>query len=126
MADENPHDNGKLRNFSQVIAQLNEGKLNDELSRKLKDLIGDIQNAEDLGAKPVGSLTVKLTFAKDGRVMKVVPTCTVVRPKEPALEADQLYVTPDNNLTLNDQRQPKLPLRDVTGERASDRAVNAV
>jgi hypothetical protein len=124
MADENPHDNGKLRTFSRVLAQLAEGRLEDRLTRAMIDLIGDIQNAAIEGnAKAKGSITLKLDFTKDARMMKIVPSVKVEKPKEPAMEADQLYVTPDNNLTLNDQRQPKLPLRDITGENRETRAV---
>jgi hypothetical protein len=123
MADLEPHDNGKLRTFSRVLAQLAEGRLEDRLTRALIDLIGDIQNADAEGSKPKGSITLKLEFIKNGRMMDVNPTIKVEKPKEPAFEKDQLYVTPDNNLTMNDQRQPKLPLRDITGESRETRVV---
>lgn len=122
-------DTGKLRTFSRVVGQLADGKLEDKLTRALIDLIGDIQNAKMEGGKAKGSITLKLDFIADGRMMKIQPTVKVEKPKEPALEADQLYVTPDNNLTVNDQRQPRLfkDVTDATGEsRRDESSIRAV
>ena len=107
-------DNFEIHNFSQLIAQHEDGALNADLSNKLRDIIASLnQQFIDHGGKPTASLTVKLGFKLDSHCVEVTVNATESLPKE-ARGKTIYWSTSGNMLTRSNPRQQELPFRDVS------------
>lgn len=102
------------QNFNQVISAVEDGHLHNDLSDKLRDLVGDLENAAtQRGGKAAGTFTLTLKLSLEGGIMEIAADIATKAPK-PKRGRSIFYVTPENNLTRRDPRQPDLPLRDVS------------
>lgn len=103
MANEETGDRN-AKSFATFLASIEAGTINDDLSRKLRDLIGDMSNhAADYGAAK-GKLQITIDFALDEKVMSVSTDVKVTPPKDKKGK-DIFWITPENDLSRQDPRQ---------------------
>lgn len=107
-------DDSTARNFAQVLAAIEDGHFHGDLSDKLRDVVGDLENAAmQRGGKAAGTLTLTLKLSLEGGIMEISGDISTKVPK-PKRGRSIFYVTPENNLSRRDPKQPDLPLRDVS------------
>lgn len=97
-----------------TLNQVRNGKLMEEASEKLNNLVAAIQ---DTNLK--GELTLKINIRPDGRDTGRYFISGKVDTKTPVLKHSEtlLFGTPDGNLTRIDPAQTQLDLRDVSTSR---------
>jgi hypothetical protein len=102
------------RAFSVFIAQVDEGSLHEELSEEVQKLASRLcEFANRFGRDGKGELTLTLGFAVDAKgVAAVTGSIKTKLPKVPRVSS-QFYLTAAGNLSLENPRQQKLPLREV-------------
>lgn len=97
--------------FGALLLAAEDGKLADELSDRVKELVGTMaEEQRRRGGKPKGSLTLSLGFSLDsGGVMEVVANVTL---KEPKAERSRsiFYALRDNTLSPNNPKQYAMDL----------------
>ena len=111
-----------LHTFSQFIAALEDGELHGDLSDKLVELAGDLQNhAMEHGGSPKGQLKITLDFKFEKGVFEIDAKVDTKLPKSPRLRSI-LWATAGNHLTPFNPKQ----LRMFDGPQVVDRddAVN--
>jgi hypothetical protein len=109
MTDQPPEevdDGQQVRPFAAVLQELDRGRVHDEASTKLHDLINDVIDCEK-----DGTLTIKIKvgpIAKNDVSVLVVSADVDSRPpKQPRTSA--YFVDRSGNLTRRDPRQPEIP-----------------
>lgn len=123
--EEQPKDEG-ARGFAPFLQQVDDGELHTELSATLQKHVSELflyANRFQRDAK--GSITLTLNFAVlgNGNVM-VAGDVKTKTPKTPRA-ASMFFRTQGNNLTIENPRQQKLPLRDVGGTREKPKDIAA-
>ena len=99
-----PRDPNATYSFSSFLGVVQDGQLHADLTKELRDLIGDLQNAYiNQGGTPKGELTIKFGFKLEDGVTEVTANFPATGPK-PVRGKTIFWVTPDNILT---QRNPK-------------------
>ena len=103
-------DEPQVRPFAAVLRELNRGRVHEELSTQLQDLVAAVQST---GRK--GSLSFTLTVSPTGD-SGAVQVSDTVSAKLPHFEraASMFYITDEHNLVRSDPRQLELPLQTVT------------
>lgn len=98
-------DPDRARLFSDLIARLEEGVLNQDLTEQVKTIIAALHDSQqNRGGKPAGSLTLTLSFKLDDGIVEVRSEHKAKTPKE--VRGRSLYwATPDNMLTGRNPRQ---------------------
>lgn len=107
----------EISNFSQLIAVLAEGEVNNQFTDAYRELIAEMnQKAMDHGGVQKGSisLSLNLTF-KNGVFEVLVSEPKVSKPKAPPI-GSVLWGTGSNKLALSDPKQGKLELHPVHEE----------
>lgn len=106
-----------LNSFNQFLSSVDYGNVHDQLTEKLQAVVADLtQHKIDFGGKPKGSLTLKLDFVLDDKLMEVHPDIKTKTPE--AKHGKSMYfVTQDNKLSREDPRQHKLPLDEMREKR---------
>lgn len=99
--------------FAYTVAQLRAGMTQEELSEQLNECV---QQASASGKS--AKLTLELTIKPQGASGQYILTdkITAKLPKSDR-EATLMFGTPEGNLTREDPRQTKLPLRQVEDDR---------
>ncbi len=96
------------RPFLDFLREHRNGLTHDELTDSLNELVAAVAETEKGGK-------ISITFAVkpngDGAVM-VLDEVKVTKPK-PTKGGSLFFITPENNLTRMDPKQPQLPLRDI-------------
>lgn len=102
------------RSFAVIVQQVDEGALHGELSEQLHALTTYLSDyAEKYGCEAKGKLTLTLSLkAKSNGTVDVVGDVTKKEPKAPRA-GSVFWVTPGNNLSPENPRQMKLPVREV-------------
>ena len=97
---------------SELIEALDNGELNREASRELRELVAALEEAVRQNGKGKGALTISLRFdcEANGRV-EIVGEVTAKRPKAPS--AKGLAWLNGDALANADPRQARLPLADT-------------
>lgn len=100
-----------VETFDLLIAGLDSGAVNGELTREMRALVEAINERALADGKAKGSLTVKLTIAAEnnGRV-DISVDATSKRPS-PRRSKEVRWVGKNGQLLLSDPRQETLPLR---------------
>lgn len=115
LADE-VEDREGARGFAVVLQQLDDGCFHAEVSealRKLNRELSDMANSH--GGKVKGTMTLALTLtAQDDGTISIDCDVKTKSPK-PRRPRSLFWLTKGDNLTLDNPRQQKLPLRDVGG-----------
>lgn len=91
-----------MRDFVEVITDLDDGKVNERGTKVLAELVAAVM---ETGKK--GSLVLKLSVSKQG-VMALVKADLSARKPEPAVETSIFWATADGELRREDPRQLKL------------------
>jgi hypothetical protein len=114
MAKDSEKDEGS-RAFSVLLHDLEDGALHAELSAQLRDLNRAIAEHAEAFGKARGTLTLSLTLSVERGGGPVVVGASLAS-KAPRTERPNtvLWLTKGHNLTADNPRQQKLPLRDVT------------
>lgn len=114
-------DPDEARTFSLLIAGLEDGQLNSDLTDQISEIVARLHDTErDQGGSPSGILTVKIGFKLDGGVIEIKGAYTTAMPKE-VRPKSVYWATPNNNLTRRNPKQREFPFskggraRDVTG-----------
>lgn len=104
-------DGGKLpvhRYFDQMIAHLEDGNLNHDLSTAVHDIVGALTTyVINHGGKPKGKLVLTLDFKLEGSTFEIKPTIKKDVPAEPRGTA-HLWSTAENLLTPVNPKQMQM------------------
>ncbi|WP_342640914.1 hypothetical protein [Rhodoligotrophos ferricapiens] len=96
------------RSFSAILAELDHGRVHDELTEKLADLADAVRDT-----RKAGTVTLTLTVKPNGE--RSVEITDSIKAKLP--EGDKakslFFVDEHGNLSRRDPRQMEMPLRDV-------------
>lgn len=96
--------------FSHVLSQLRYGASQQELSEQLAQCV---ERARETGK--VAEITLKIKIKPQGNSGQYILLDEVkTKVPEPVKEQTIMFGTPEGNLTREDPRQQKLPLRDVS------------
>lgn len=114
----------QVRSFGTFIAEVEDGELHADLSRQLQNLIAELHEGRAVGqSRATGKLTVTFDFALADGVVEVRADIASKTPKRPRGRSI-FWVTPENNLTRRNPRQPDLPFRDVNASVGAPRTVS--
>ena len=104
------------RNFATVLAELAQGEFNQQLGEDLQELLTALSKHKEVlgkGGKAKGAMTITLKFELgDHRVLGIVGTVATKAPK-PQAAGTVGWVDKSGNVSWEDPRQVKLPLREV-------------
>lgn len=106
-------DPNEIYNFSQLIANHEDGALNTDLSNHVRDIIAALnQHVIDHGGKPSATLSVKMSFKLDSNTIELTAKTDTSLPKE--VRGKTIYwSTSGNVLTRQNPRQQSFPFKDV-------------
>jgi hypothetical protein len=105
----------EIKNFSQFLSLHADGSLNDELTKALNDMIGDLSNRVlDQGGKQKGKITLEIGVALDQGIIEIVASHKATMPKDATKSV--YWATADNNLSQSNPKQTDM-FRDVSGNR---------
>lgn len=99
-----------MKSFSTWLGQVGHGQLNDKLTHRLAELVRAVCDDEELdGAKPEGSITLKITLRRerDTGAIKAEPDVQLKLPKG-ALDRSLFFATEEGELIRENPRQGKL------------------
>lgn len=102
------------RSFAVLLQAVDEGALHAELGEAVQHVTKELSKIVDLGAKNAkGTLTLKLSFdARANGTITLTGDVTTKTPK-PVRGGSVFWATKGNNLSPENPRQQKLPLREV-------------
>jgi hypothetical protein len=113
------------RGFSPILVQVDDGQLHDELSAELQKLVAQCRAYSDRYLRPgKGTLTLNLTLIATGNGTVSVQGDVKTKPPKGKRAGSMFFVTPGNNLSVENQRQQKLPLREVPQSTTKPREIN--
>ena len=117
-AQQPPEDEGD-RSFSRFLALLADGEAEAVLSNELRELAVACREAAQRTGKGIGVLTLKLGLSADAGGSVTIAYVTDVKKPKRLTSKGTFWQTEGGNLTPENPRQQKLPLRDVGGLRAT-------
>lgn len=119
MADEEDNEEGD-RSFTRWLADVGDGDCEIELNRKLRELISKMQMEARVQNKTVnGKLALDLSFSCNETGVVTVGYGVKTKEPDPKRPGSIFWTTKGGNLTIEDPRQQRLPLREVPGGRAA-------
>ncbi len=104
---------GTVRSFSTLVAGIDDGALHHELTREVDRIVLALVEAGIEGGGSTASLSLKLSFKRDGRQIDVSGTVGAAMPTKPRGKST-FWVTADNQLTRRNPRQQDLPFAEMT------------
>jgi hypothetical protein len=106
------------------LAEVEDGELHADLTHAVQTLIADLHEGQAVGqARVSGKLTVVFDFVLTEGVVEVRADIVSKTPKRPRSRSI-FWVTPENNLSRRNPRQPDLPFRDVNTAAGPTRTVS--
>lgn len=112
------HEDEGPRSFSTLLGQLADGEAERDLSEQLLELTKKIQDeALARGSEAKGALSLKIAITADHKGVATVTYVVDVKHPKRRTSAQLYWLTKGGNLTPENPRQTKLPLRDVSGSR---------
>ncbi len=102
------------RPFSQVLLEIGDGSCHAEMSRELHQLLATMQDlavSQSGGVK--GEFVLRLRIAIDEVGQVIVKHEILRKDPKPTRRASVFFLNRKGNLTLDNPRQQKLPLREV-------------
>lgn len=120
---ETPDEEG-TRGFAVLLQQVEEGALHAELSDELRDVCRDLHRmAKNYEQKAKGSLTLVLELVADpSGILTVKPSVTKKIPKAKR-SGSAFWITGGGNLSVENPRQPRLPIREVPAPAVAAREI---
>ncbi len=106
------------RTFGVFLGDIEDGRLHNDLTDALRDLVAQMHEAQGRTGKSSGSLAITLAFKLEDGIIEVVADYKAKAPKL-ARGRSIFWATPENNLTKRNPAQPDLPFRDVSVPRAA-------
>lgn len=97
--------------FSNFIEEHDAGRLNDDLSTTMEELLNRLQKRAGISGTAKGEITLKLAFAVGENGRTEIEATTTVKQPGPPKSSDTKWVTSDGELVGNDPRQQKLNLK---------------
>ncbi len=101
-----------IRNFSQLVASLEDGQLNTDASTKLEELVRVLNDALHAGQKVSAGLTVSVKMTADRGLIEVTADIKTKLPPD-VRRRTMLFITNSRFLSKRDPHQPDLPFRTV-------------
>lgn len=103
-----------ITGFSQLIQTLERGVLHADLTDEIKNVMEAMAEfaAGPGNHKAKGSLTLTLDFTMELDTVRILPTIKTKLPELPR-RPDMMFVTPNNNLSLEHPSQHGLPFDDA-------------
>jgi hypothetical protein len=105
-----------IKNFNTLLGRLEDGELNSDLSNDLENVVRDLQEAIDRGAKRKVDVTVTISLTADRGVVEVSGSYKIKQPAK-TRRRTLMFVHAGRFLSRQDDKQPDLPLR-VAGEQS--------
>lgn len=113
------------RGFAVMLQQVHDGELHGELSTELQKLVSKLGDHSTKFQKPAkGAITLTLNITAVGATVEVVGDVKVKAPKVPRSRSI-FWSTSGGNLSVENPRQTKLPLREVPVVNDNPRDVGA-
>lgn len=105
------------RSFAFLFQQIGEGALHGQASDELRRVVAELSAlAARVDAKVKGGLTIKLSLAaKPNGTVEVDGVVEAKLPKPRAAGNSVFWITKGGNLSVDNPRQQRLPLREVNG-----------
>jgi hypothetical protein len=101
------------RDFGVFMRGLNDGRFNGECAQELKDIVGALRrNAEQKGGKSKAKLTITLSLTYDAGQVQVLPDVKKTPPPR-VRGGTWMFLTGGDNLSLQQEVQQRLPIREV-------------
>ncbi len=114
----------QVRSVGTFIAEVEDGELHADLTRALQSLIAELHEGRAAGvSRAAGKLAVTFDFVLADGVVEVRADIASKTPKRPRGRSI-FWVTPENNLSRRNPRQPDLPFRDVNASVGAPRTVS--
>lgn len=111
----------KPKSFAVVLAGLEDGAFNDQLSREVQDLIADMQDhATAFGGTAKGKISISLDVTFDKGVFEIAAEKKITAPKERKSKSI-LWADKDNNFTEENPRQRRFDFNGENVERLERR-----
>lgn len=98
------------RPFTDVIGEIDRGRLFDELTERLAEVVDGVRLTQK-----AGELTLKLKISPNGEDAVAIADEVKVKLPEPNKPKSLFFIGKGNALSRRDPRQQDLPLRDVSG-----------
>ena len=111
--DPDPTDR-QTRPFADVLRELDKGRVHNELSEKLQELLEAVMTVRKPGTV---ALQLKVEAAKGEDMVTVLATVVTKVPR--TARTSTFWVTDDHNLSRSNPTQPYLPLAGVPGDGAA-------
>jgi hypothetical protein len=106
------------RNFGVTLSQIGYGDLQAELGEELQALNKKLALVASQQGKAKGKLTLVLSILHEAKGLVTIDAEIKIAEPRRARARSIFFTTPGGNLSLEDPRQQKLPLRDVGGKGA--------
>lgn len=102
----------KPQSFAVFLATIDGGAFNDQLSREVQDLIGDMSNhAQVSGGVAKGKISITIDLSLEKGVFEIAADKKCTHPKERKTKSI-FWADKNNNLTEENPRQSRLDLGD--------------
>lgn len=102
------------RSFAVMLQQIGDGELHDDLGLRMQELVGNLRAfSERYQREGKGTLTLTLNVIAAGNGTIAVAGDVKVKTPTPKRAGSVFWPTAANNLTLENPRQQKLPLKEV-------------
>ncbi len=104
-----------VRGFAVLLQQLDEGSVHAELSEVVQRVTKELSELSDAnGATAKGSITLTLSLAARSNGTVDVNADVKVKTPKPRRAASTFWATASGNLSPENPKQTRLPLREVT------------
>lgn len=124
MGDENPNSN-QPKSFAVVLANLEDGAFNDQLSREVQGLIADMSDhAAVYGGSSRGKISLSIDLVLDKGVFEISAEKKITAPKERKSKSI-FWADKDNNLTEENPRQKRFDFDGNNVERLGSKPATA-
>jgi len=112
------------RSFSVVFQAIADGEAHAEASEEMQSLLKSLQDeAKNTNGSASGSMTIKLGLKVDAKGVATIAYSVDVKKPTKKRPGATMWVTKGGNLSPDNPRQQKLPLRDVSTPPSEARTV---
>jgi hypothetical protein len=118
MSEKQEKQENAARNFAVFLTNIRDGEFNGEVSREMHGLLVDLAEHAKRHGKAKGKMSLTLQFAIDASGVVAVAVDTKVAPPKPERGIGIFWLTEDNNLSVQNPKQTKMPFRDVKQDAA--------
>ena len=120
---ERPRNPWVLRSFSQLVAGLEDGTLDNDISEQLEGIVRRLNQSNRNGVKDTAAISLTITLMADRGVIGVHASYKT-KTKDPARRLSLMFVDPSGGaLSTRNPDQRELPLRTVDDGRPDASAV---